>query len=171
MKKRSKGVIIILDGLGDRPVDALDGLTPLEAAVTPNFDRLVAGGSCGLVVPFVPGMPVGTHTGTSQLMGLAPADAFDLARGPIEAIGIDLLVQPGDVTLRANFATVDQDNSGFRVRDRRAGREQETQRCQVGGLAIERVQQLRKHGRHASEERDALGADGAPHVIGVEARF
>ena len=117
-----KGLMIILDGLGDRSCPALQGLTPLEAASTPNLDRLAAEGATGLVDPLYPGVPVGTHTGTGVLMGLVPADAATLARGPVEAAGIGLDVNPGDVLLRCNFATLNGGGSGFEIRDRRAGR-------------------------------------------------
>lgn len=117
-----KGLLIILDGLGDRRCAVLQGLTPLEAAVTPNLDRLADAGITGLVDPLYPGVPVGTHTGTGVLMGLTPADATSLARGPVEAAGIGLEVQPGDVVLRCNFATLFEEGGSLRIRDRRAGR-------------------------------------------------
>jgi len=122
MSQNRKGAIIVIDGLGDRPAQVLDGLTPLEAADTQVFDKLASDGICGLVDPFVPGMPVSTHTGTSLLKGLAPKDAYKLSRGPIEAIGIDLPIQPGDLTMRGNFATLEPANGWFKVLDRRAGR-------------------------------------------------
>lgn len=46
-----KGIIIILDGLGDRPSVDLDGLTALEAAATPFMDGLLRKGCCGLIDP------------------------------------------------------------------------------------------------------------------------
>ena len=117
-----KGLLIIIDGLGDVGSPVLLGKTPLEAAVTPNLDQLASGGSCGLVDPLYPGLPVGTHTGAGVLMGLAPADASRLARGPVEAAGIGLDVQHGDVLLRCNFATLVDEGNALRIRDRRAGR-------------------------------------------------
>lgn len=117
-----KGLLIILDGLGDRSCPKLEGLTPLEAASTPNLDWLAGEGVTGLVDPLYPGVPVGTHTGTGVLMGLAPADATTLARGPVEAAGIGLDVNPGDVLLRCNFATLNGGGAGFEILDRRAGR-------------------------------------------------
>ena len=48
---RHKGLMIILDGLGDRSCAELGGHTPLEAAVTPNLDRLAHEGLTGLVDP------------------------------------------------------------------------------------------------------------------------
>lgn len=122
MPTRPKGVIIILDGLGDRPSPLLNGATPLEAADTPNLNRLAANGQCGQVDPFIPGMPVGTQTGTSLLMGVAPKDAYQLTRGPIEASGVGIPIQPGDVALRCNFATLERKNDRLKILDRRADR-------------------------------------------------
>lgn len=120
-----KGVLIILDGLGDRPCPELNGLTPLEAAHTPQLDALVLKGMCGQVDPLFPGVPVDTHTGVAMLMGLPQQAAIRLARGPVEAAGIGLSLQPGDVAIRCNFATLRDNNGRLQVVDRRAGRIQE----------------------------------------------
>jgi len=119
---RHKGLMIILDGLGDHSCAELQGQTPLEAASTPNFDRLAHEGLTGLVDPLYAGVPVGTHTGTGVLLGLAPADAALLARGPVEAAGIGLDLQPGEVVLRCNFATLGEEGEGLTIVNRRAGR-------------------------------------------------
>lgn len=115
-----KGLLVILDGLGDHPNPALNGLTPLQAAHTPVMNGLVATGSCGLVDPLIAGFPVDTHTGSAALMGIARKDLLSLARGPIEAAGVGVDMRPGDILLRANFATLQDD--GRTIIDRRAGR-------------------------------------------------
>ncbi len=117
-----KGLFIILDGLGDRPCPQLNGLTPLEAAQTPHLDRLVEKGLCGLMDPLFPGVVVGTHTGTALLMGLPMQQVRLLARGPVEAAGIGVPLQPGDVAIRCNFATLEESGGRVQVIDRRAGR-------------------------------------------------
>ncbi|MCU7833848.1 MAG: 2,3-bisphosphoglycerate-independent phosphoglycerate mutase [gamma proteobacterium symbiont of Taylorina sp.] len=122
MSSLPKGLIIVLDGLGDRPIAEFNGLTPLEKAQTPFFDQLAAQGMCAMVNPLTPGLPVGTHIGMALLMGLAPKDAAHLARGPVEAAGINLAVQPGDVILRCNFAHIEAEQDRLKVLDRRAGR-------------------------------------------------
>jgi len=122
MKLRYKGLIIILDGLGDRPCVQLNGSTPLEAANTPHLDKLTTEGLCGLVDPLAPGIPVSTHTGTGILLGLTPADAARLPRGPVEAAGIGLSMASGDIAVRCNFATLMSHNNQLTVTDRRAGR-------------------------------------------------
>jgi 2,3-bisphosphoglycerate-independent phosphoglycerate mutase len=117
-----KAVFVILDGVGDRACAELGGATPLEAAKLPNMDYLVAHGTAGLVDPLAPGEAVATHTGTALLFGLSEAQVKRLARGPVEAAGIGINIKPGDLALRCNFATLQQQGDQLRVRDRRAGR-------------------------------------------------
>lgn len=117
-----KGIVFILDGLGDRPCPQLKGNTPLQAAATPTLDQLALNNQCGMMDPLSPGITVDTHTGVGVLFGLSPQDALSLRRGPIEAAGIDLESSPEDVLLRANFATVEKHADGYQILDRRAGR-------------------------------------------------
>ncbi len=119
---RYKGVLLILDGLGDRGQQQFGGATPLEAAATPNMDRLITAGQGAIVDPLFPGVPVGTHTGTGILLGIPPGEIIHLARGPIEAAGIGLNGPDGELLIRANLATIEQNGDGFRILDRRAGR-------------------------------------------------
>ncbi len=118
----TKGIVIILDGLGDRPIPGLDRRTPLEAARTPALDLLVQRGMCGMSDPLIPGLPVGTHTGAAVLLGIPPGAAARLNRGPVEAAGINIPLLPGDITLRANFATLASEGGKLAILDRRAGR-------------------------------------------------
>jgi len=116
--ERKKGILIILDGLADRPIPELDNLTPLEYAKTPHFDYLIKHGITGLVYPAAPGVRVGTDVGILGLFGYNPFKVY-WGRGPIEAVGAGLSLNKGDVALRCNFATIDDD---LRIVDRRAGR-------------------------------------------------
>jgi 2,3-bisphosphoglycerate-independent phosphoglycerate mutase len=117
-----KGLMVILDGLGDRGIPSFGGKTPLEVAQTPNMDRLASAGQCGLADPLYPGMPVGTHTGICPLFGLSQKQSIELARGPIEASGVGLNKGDRTLYLRCNFATVKREDTQFRILDRRAGR-------------------------------------------------
>ncbi len=119
---RRRILFVVVDGLGDLPIAALGGDTPLEAASTPICDGWVAAGQCGLVDPLEPGITVETHAGTGTLMGLTGADVAGMARGPIEAAGAGLELAEGDIALRCNFATIVHDGGEFVIRDRRAGR-------------------------------------------------
>ena len=122
MHKPKKGIMFILDGLGDRPTEILKGKTPLEAAETPHMDKLLTKGLGGMVDPLIPGVPVDTHTGTAVLMGVSAHDASQITRGPVEAAGVEMDLEPGDIAFRCNFATLKQKKNGFRIIDRRAGR-------------------------------------------------
>jgi 2,3-bisphosphoglycerate-independent phosphoglycerate mutase len=109
-------LLLVLDGVGDRPVRALGGRTPLQAAHTPTLDRLARDGRCGVADPVAPGVVPDTAGGTLALFGQSP---LAMRRGPVEALGTDLDLAPGDIALRANLATLDDRG---RIVDRRAGR-------------------------------------------------
>lgn len=120
--ERSKAALLIIDGLGDLPVPELGGRTPLEAADTPNLDTLAGAGCCGVLDPIDPGEVPNTHTGTSVLMGVLPGEAAKLSRGPVEAAGAGCRLAPGEIAVRANFATLQEAGGELVVTDRRAGR-------------------------------------------------
>jgi 2,3-bisphosphoglycerate-independent phosphoglycerate mutase len=109
-------LLLFIDGLPDRPVRALAGRTPLEAAATPTLDRLAREGQSGLADPVAPGVVPDTASGSLAVLGQSPRA---IKRGPVEAIGAGLEPGPGDVALRGNFATLDE--RGW-IADRRAGR-------------------------------------------------
>ena len=113
-----KVMLIILDGMGDRPSEKLGGRTSLEAAKTPNMDTLVMVGINGLMDPIAPGIRAGSDTAHLSILGYDPYEVYT-GRGPFEAAGEGLELKPGDVAFRCNFATVDDD---MNVIDRRAGR-------------------------------------------------
>lgn len=149
MKK--KILLLIADGVGDRPCEELDGLTPLEYAETPNLDRLATTGTTGIVDVLGPGIPIGTDLGHMILFGYGKEDYP--GRGPIEASGAGLTLEPGDVALRSNFATVD-DN--LNVIDRRAGRIRKNTHLlanEINGIEIDGVKILFKE---ATEHRAVL---------------
>ncbi len=109
-------LLLVIDGLADRPVRALGGRTPLQAAETPHLDRLAAEGQSGLADPIAPGVVPDTAAGTLALFGQSP---LALKRGPVEALGADFELNVGDIALRGNFATLGDNNQ---IIDRRAGR-------------------------------------------------
>ncbi len=113
-----KAVLLIADGLGDRPIKELGDKTPLEAAEKPSLDKLASEGVCGLMDPIGPGVRAGSDTSHLAILGYDPYKYYT-GRGPFEAAGIGMDVKKGDVAFRCNFSTVD---NNMVVLDRRAGR-------------------------------------------------
>ena len=109
---------MIIDGMGDRPIKDLGYKTPLEAANTPNMDKLAEMGINGIMDPIRPGIRAGSDTSHISILGYDPYEVYT-GRGPFEAAGIGLDVIAGDIAFRCNFST--QDENGIIV-DRRAGR-------------------------------------------------
>lgn len=113
----SKIILYVWDGLGDIP-SGPKGLTPLQAAKTPNADRLAAEGVSGRLEPVYPGVTPGSGPGHLGLFGYDPIE-YPIGRGALEAVGIGFDFRHGDVAARLNFCTLD---AAGNISDRRAGR-------------------------------------------------
>ena len=113
-----KAILVICDGMADRPVKELKWKTPLEAAHKLSLNKIAKTGVCGIMDPIAPGIPPGSDTATLALLGYDALKVYS-GRGAFEAVGSGLEVLPGEVALRCNFATVSED---MIVLDRRAGR-------------------------------------------------
>ena len=127
-----KGVLVILDGLGDLPNRQLDGQTPLEAAQTPNLDFLANRGEIGYMYPVKPGFIPQSDEAIISIFG---NDLISSTRGQLEAEGAGIKLIRGDLALRANFATIDSLKKG-NILDRRAGRTLTTSEAKVLAKAL-----------------------------------
>jgi 2,3-bisphosphoglycerate-independent phosphoglycerate mutase len=130
--KEGKLLYVVIDGLGDRPISELGNRTPLEAAETPNLDRLAPKGKLGLMYTVGKGIAPESDVAVVSILGYDPAK-FYTGRGPLEAFGANMIVNDGDLALRCNFATVDSTN---KILDRRVGRNLTTSEATELGKSI-----------------------------------
>ncbi|MDR3203584.1 MAG: cofactor-independent phosphoglycerate mutase [Deltaproteobacteria bacterium] len=103
-----KYVIFIGDGMGDYPIDSLDGLTPLEAAPTPNLDWMAQGGITGRLATIPEGMTPGSDVAIMSLMGYNPQGILT-GRGPLEALALKVPLAEDDLAFRLNLVTLSHD--------------------------------------------------------------
>jgi 2,3-bisphosphoglycerate-independent phosphoglycerate mutase len=106
-------LVIFFDGLGDRPVPELGGLTPLEAARTPNIDRLASEGITGLLHAKSPGYALGSPLALHLLFGYEEQQFPD--RGPLLATARGVEQAPGQAVLAARFACAVPEGRGLRL--------------------------------------------------------
>jgi len=134
-----------MDGIGDRAIPELEGKTPLEAANSPNLDKLAKEGITGLYYSIKPGVIPGSDTAHLSIFGLNPYKHYH-GRGPMEAMAVqDLVLSPGDIAFRANVGTVDEN---MMIKDRRAGRIESTDEfCRaLDGIVIDDVRVFMRPG-------------------------
>ena len=105
--------------MGDLPNPLLGGLTPLEAARTPYLDQLTSNGCLGSVVSVGKGIAPQSDIAVFNMLGYDFKDLGYPGRGIIEALGMGMDFRNGDLVLRGNFATIDEQGN---ITDRRAGR-------------------------------------------------
>ena len=114
-----KLVYVLLDGVGDLPHPDIQNMTPLQAAETPNMDRLAKNGKMGEVISVGKGIAPESDIAVFNMLGYKFHHANYAGRGVIEAIGTGIDFKDGDLALRGNFATLDEKDV---IIDRRAGR-------------------------------------------------
>jgi len=169
-------LLLVIDGLGDIPIPELGGRTPLEAAKTPNLDKLAQEGVCGMVDTFYFPEQKYPRSDTTHLalLGYDPERDY-LGRGPYEVAGIHMNLEEGDIALRGNFGSVDEN---LKIVDRRSGRIKETEDLveSLKGKEIEGVKFLIKksYGHRvgivmkSDKELSSQITNGDPHQTGVK---
>ncbi len=127
---------VCLDGLGDDPVPALGNRTPLEAADTPNLDRMAERGRTGSVLTVGEGVAPESDIAVFAILGYDPREEHP-GRGVVEAVGVGMDFRDGDLAYRVNFATAEWPA----IVDRRVGRDLSSDEAHA--LAAEVNEQLR----------------------------
>ena len=143
-----KTFALVLDGMADEPVEQLEGKTPLEAAKTPNMDRLAREGKVGLARTIPPGFVPASDVGNLSILGYDPK-IYYCGRGPLEAANLGIEIQEGEVAFRCNLVTTD----GDKLVDYSAGQ-----------ITTDEAKRLIR------DTQQSLGADGVRFHAGVRYR-
>ena len=137
-----KYVILIGDGMADRPVERLGGRTPLEYASTPNMDRVAGAGEYGLFATVPEGYKPGSDVANLSILGYDPS-VYYTGRAPLEAASIGVRLRGTDTAFRCNLVTLSEseprvmvDYSAGHISTGEAGRIIETldERCRGQGV-------------------------------------
>jgi 2,3-bisphosphoglycerate-independent phosphoglycerate mutase len=132
---------ILLDGVGDRPIKELGNKTPLEYAYHPNMDYIAKNGVSGMVYTVGKGIAPESDIAVISMLGYDPFKLYT-GRGPLEAFGSGMKMNDGDLALRCNFATVDEN---MRIIDRRCGRSLTNEEAKILEEAINKNIILESH--------------------------
>jgi 2,3-bisphosphoglycerate-independent phosphoglycerate mutase len=100
-----KYIILIGDGMADRPLKELGGRTPLQAAFTPNMDKLARKGILGSVRTIPEGFPPGSDVANLSILGYDPRQFYS-GRAPLEAASMGIKLEENDVAFRCNLVTL-----------------------------------------------------------------
>jgi 2,3-bisphosphoglycerate-independent phosphoglycerate mutase len=130
-----KGILVILDGLGDLPNKQLHNQTPLEAADMPNLNFLANRGDLGYMYPVKPNFIAESDEAVVSIFG---NELISSTRGQLETAGTDIKLTRGDLALRINFATIDS-LKNKNVINRRAGRTLTTSEAEEFAKAINKI--------------------------------
>lgn len=107
-----KYLVILGDGMADRPMESLGGQTPLECANTPMMDELASKGETGMVHTIPDGMKPGSDTANLSVLGYDPR-RFYSGRSPLEALSIGVPMKDTDIALRCNLVTLSEEEHDY----------------------------------------------------------
>lgn len=110
MNPREKTIIILGDGMADRPVAALGGKTPLMVARKPAIDRVAREGITGRFASIPEGLPNGSDVANLSVLGYDPHKCLQ-GRGVLEAASMGVDLDPRDVAMRCNLLTLNPDGT------------------------------------------------------------
>lgn len=110
-----KYIVILCDGMADKPLEELGGRTPLEAARTENMDRLAGNSEIGMVQTVPDGMAPGSDTANLSVIGYDPRKYYT-GRSPLEALSIGAPMEPSDVSFRCNLVTLSEEETDYEDR-------------------------------------------------------
>lgn len=115
-----KYIVLLGDGMSDEPLDELSGKTPLQAAKTPNMDKLAQQGTIGLAATVPDAFHPGSDVANLSVFGYDPASCYT-GRSPLEAASMGVELGPDDVAFRLNLVTLGLAGGDMYMQDFSAG--------------------------------------------------
>ncbi len=103
-----KHIIILGDGMSDEPLENYGNKTPLQMAKKPHIDWLAKHGKSGLFTTVPKSMHPGSEIANMAVLGYDVEKVFE-GRGVLEAASIGVAIQPGDLALRCNLLTIEDE--------------------------------------------------------------
>lgn len=103
-----KYIIILGDGMSDEPLENYGGKTPLQMAKKPHIDWLAKHGKSGLFTTVPKTMHPGSEIANMAVLGYDVEKVFE-GRGVLEAASMGVTIQPGDLALRCNLLTIENE--------------------------------------------------------------
>ncbi len=100
-----KYIVLLCDGMADRPLETLRGKTPMELALKPHMDALAAKSEVGMVKTVPDGMSPGSDVANLSVLGYRPQDCYT-GRSPLEAANIGIDLKEDDIAFRCNLVTL-----------------------------------------------------------------
>lgn len=110
-----KYVVVLGDGMADRPIAELGDQTPLAYAETPTMDQLSAVSEIGMVHTIPDGMKPGSDTANLSVLGYNPRIYYS-GRSPLEALSIGVDMKDTDIALRCNLVTLSEEEENYEDR-------------------------------------------------------
>ena len=99
---KQKTILFLTDGLADETLDELGGKTPLEAAHTPNMDRIAREGASGTFLTLPEGFSTSSDVANMSVLGYDIAQYY-CGRGPLEAMSQGIDLKADDIAYRCNL--------------------------------------------------------------------
>ena len=109
---KMKYLILLCDGMADLPIEALGGKTPMEAAVTPTFNRWASEGELGCARTVPAGMTPASDVANLSVRGYDPA-LYYAGRSPLEAVSMGVDLADNEVCFRCNLVTLSEEEQPY----------------------------------------------------------
>lgn len=100
-----KYIVMLGDGMADRPLKELRGKTPLQKAKKPHMDRLACEGIIGTVHTVPEGFHPGSDIANLNILGYDPSEYYS-GRAPLEAASMGIKLKKDDVAYRCNLVSL-----------------------------------------------------------------